>query len=130
RRGHSSGRGHAKSNYAPAPRRRPRSGEIDIKCGKFQLSAVPNSIGGVPCAPGIRSLALERNLMVRIVVRDLTNDPADGPGGPLPGRRGAAFTPCPRVPVFELIESRLARFGAGLRKVVLKGGDAGISGLR
>jgi hypothetical protein len=34
------------------------------------------------------------------------------------------------VPVFELIDRRLARFGAGLRKVVLKGDDAGISGLR
>ena len=68
--------------------------------------------------------------MVRIVVPDLTNDPADGPGGPLPGRRGGAFTPGPCVPVFELIDRRLARFGAGLRKVVLKGDDAGISGLR
>jgi bifunctional DNase/RNase len=86
--------------------------------------------------------------MLRMVIRDLTNAP-DGDRAVLcledvdrrlrvallipmneANRlaRVLGFTPCPCVPVFELIESLLARFGAGLRRVVLNGGDAGISG--
>jgi uncharacterized protein len=87
--------------------------------------------------------------MLRMVIRDLTNDPAGDRAVlcledmerrlrvalliPMNEANRLArvlgFTPCPCVPVFELIESLLARFGAGLRKVVLDGDDAGISGL-
>jgi bifunctional DNase/RNase len=86
--------------------------------------------------------------MIRMVVRDLTNDPAGDRAVlcledverrlrvalliPMNEANRLArvlgFTPCPCVPVFELIESLLARFGAGLRRVVLNGDDAGISG--